>query len=138
MFILAPSYVFPWPVNVLEPDQDNPGKLVEHTFTARFELISRDEAIATDRKRTEIVLKMAGVDDPDALFKIREELDAHDRVAMLRVLRGWEDDLCDENRKPIPFNDATVSAVLNHGRVHAAFNRAYQDAISEDKARLGN
>lgn len=138
MFVLSETFTFPWPVNVLEPDPDNAGKLLEHTFTARFELIDREEAIANDRARIEIVLRMAGEADPAKLQQIREDLAAHDRASILRVLRGWEDDLRDSVNNPIPYSDATVSAVLRHDRVHNALQRAYHEAISEDKARLGN
>ncbi|WP_457587287.1 hypothetical protein [Ensifer canadensis] len=138
MFVLSDTFTFPWPVSVLEPDPENAGKLLEHKFNARFELIDREEAIATDRARIEIVLRMAGENDPGKMQQLREQLVAHDQASICRVLRGWDEDLCDENEKPIPFNDKTVSAVLKHDRVHHALQRAYQEAISEDKARLGN
>lgn len=138
MFVLSETFTFSWPVNVLEPDPVNPGKLIEHTFTALFELLDRDEALANDRARVEIVLRLADEGDPGQLLQIREDLAAHDRASILRVLRGWGEDLCDADQKSIPFNDKTVNAVLKHDRVHNALQRAYHEAISEDKARLGN
>lgn len=138
MFVLSETFSFSWPVSVREPDPDNPGKLLEHSFTARFELLDRDEAIANDRARVEIVLRLADEGDPGQLQQIREDLAAHDRASILRVLRGWGEDLVDFKGEPIPFNEATVQAVLKHDRVHHALQRAYQEAISEDKARLGN
>ncbi|WP_085025594.1 phage tail assembly chaperone [Ensifer aridi] len=138
MFKLSKSFTFPWPVKVLEPDQNNPGKLLEHEFAAQFLLIDREEAAANDRKRLEIVMRSREETDPAKLRTIMDELAEHDRASIKRVLCGWDERLCDESGKPIPFDEVNLREVMKHARVEAALARAYSEAISEDKARLGN
>ncbi|WP_429813542.1 hypothetical protein [Ensifer sp. B1-9] len=138
MFKLSPNLTFKWPVKVLEPSPTDPGKLVEYEFGAVLKLVDRDQAAASDRKRQEILARAAKERDPAKLRAIDEELREHARATTAEVIVGWDERLCDESGQPIPFNEANLRAILNYRRVEEAFARAYQEAVSEDGARLGN
>ena len=138
MFKVSSTLTFPWPVKVIEPDPDNAGTLVEREFTARFKILSPERIKASNSKRMAILEKTKSETALKKLKQIQAELEAHDRSAVLEVLDGWQDDIVDENDKPIPFNEANFNSLYAHDRIRSAFGRAYQDAISEDKARLKN
>lgn len=138
MFKVSSTLTFPWPVKVIEPDTDNAGVLVEHTFTASFKILSPERIKASNDRRLAILEKTKAETSLKKLKQIQAELDAHDRRAVFEVLAGWEEDLIDENDKPIPFSEANFNAIYAHARIRSAFGRAYQEAISEDKARLKN
>lgn len=137
MFKVVPNLTFWWPVKVLEPDPERPGKLVTQEFEAEFKLLDREEAKASAEKRRQIMARVSPDLDEETLKAIADELDAHDKAAVRRVLVDWRD-VVDGKGQPIPFEDQTFNALYNMDRVRAALNRAYAEAISEDKARLGN
>lgn len=138
-FKLSAELTFPWPVKVIEPDPNNAGKKIEHEFTAIFAFLDPDEEKASATARLEI-LKRASNPDLKAkeLRAIQNELEAHDRDALLRVLRGWSDFEDAETREPFPFTPEVFAAVYRHPRVRNAFLRGYKEAITEDGGRLGN
>ncbi|MGD9476147.1 hypothetical protein [Shinella sp. G-2] len=137
-FKFTPELTFSWPVKVIEPDPNNAGKKLEHVFTARFATMDPDEAKAADAERAAILRPMK----PDMKAKearaMQEQLDLHDRVALRRVLRGWDEDLQDADGKPIPFNDETFALIFRFPHIRHALVRAYGEAISDDGGRLGN
>lgn len=137
MFKVVPNLTFWWPVKVLEPDPDKPGKLAEATFEAEFKLLDRAEAKASAEARRQIMARFSPDLDEAALKALADELDAHDKAAVRRVLVNWRE-VVDGKGNPIPFEDQSFAALYDMDRVRAAFNRAYAEAISEDKARLGN
>ncbi|MEH3093365.1 MAG: hypothetical protein PGN20_15320 [Agrobacterium cavarae] len=136
-FKLSSELTFKWPVKVLEPDQGTPGKLIERVFMGHFAIIEPAQAKETDAKRRALLEQITEKTTPEELKNIQALLEAHDFAALKDVLRGWHD-LHDENDNPVPFNSDTLKMVYAHQRVRNAFSRAYQEAISEDKARLGN
>lgn len=137
-FKLSTELVFPWPVKVREPDQDNPGKLVEHTFTGVFAIIEPEKAKARDDERRLIVDRfMADAENKDSK-SLAEELTDHDLKAVKEVFRGWRDDLLGPDDKPWPATEANIEYAFSIERIKAAVIRAYREAISEDQARLGN
>lgn len=155
-FKLSTELVFPWPVTVLEPSHDEPGKLEEKTFTGVFALVSPEKAKARDDARKEIGRQISALqgriataraegDEATALDGVFEEITAleeklsdHDTLAARDVFRGWKDDLLDENGQPMPVNAESIDWVFSHTRVRSGLVRAYREAISEDKARLKN
>lgn len=137
MFKVVANLLFWWPVKVLEPDPDKPGKLVEKTFEAQLQLIDEDEAKTSAEVRRKILAKLTPDLGEDELKVLNEELEAHDKLALRRVLVGWRD-IEDADGRPLAFSEEAFSALYKIRRVRAALNRAYLEAISEDKARLGN
>lgn len=137
MFKVVPNLTFWWPVKVLEPDPEQPGKLIEQEFQAEFKLLDDNEAKASAEVRRQIVARFSPDLDDQALQAVTDELEAHERASVRRVLVGWRD-IVDAKGNPIPFDDQSFSALYNMYRVRTALNRAYKEAISEDQARLGN
>jgi hypothetical protein len=137
-FKLSSELTFPWPVKVIEPDPDKAGEKIERVFTAIFVMLDPDEAKASDETRSNILRQVKPDLKAKELRAIQEQLELHDRVALRRVLKGWKDDIQDEDGKPLPFNDATFSNVYRFPHIRAALLRAYREAITEEGGRLGN
>ncbi|WP_026784213.1 phage tail assembly chaperone [Pleomorphomonas koreensis] len=137
MFKVVSNLTFWWPVKVLEPDPDRPGKLQEQEFEAEFRLIDRAETKASAEARRQIMARVSPDLDEATLKAVADELEAHDKAAVRRVLVGWRN-VVDDKGNPIAFDEKTFAALYDMDRVRAAFNRAYGEAIAEDKARLGN
>ncbi|MGY5789052.1 hypothetical protein ACXHXM_01975 len=137
MFKLVKNLTCWWPVKVMEPDPDAPGKMIEYEFEIEFEIIDRDEAKSFDELR-EGVLATAEKDQSAAnMKKVEKELDSINQASFRRVIKNWRG-IVDEDRKPITFTEEAFAAAMKHDRIRVAINRAYQEAISQDKARLGN
>lgn len=136
-FKLSSELTFKWPVKVMEPDQGTPGKLIEREFTAHFAIIDPELSKETDSKRAALFDQIKPDMTPQDLRGVQALIDAHDFYALEQVLRGWHG-IVDDDDKAIPFNSDTFKMVYAHHRVKNALLRAYQEAISEDKARLGN
>jgi hypothetical protein len=137
MFKLVHNLTVWWPVNVIEPDPDKPGSYVEHTFDVELEILDRDYATNRDKMRGEL-LKSAEKDPSEENLKhVQAELEEFDTASFTRVIKNWRG-VVDEKEKVIPFTNETFAAALKLERIRIALNRAYQEAISQDKARLGN
>lgn len=149
-FKLFSELTFPWPIKVMEPDPAKPGKHVLREFEAIFAILPPERIKESQDARREIVKKMdrkvineeTGEEEPiglDELKVIQAELAAHDEAALKDIIRGWSKIVdADDGDKPLPFNDATFRAVYAIERVRVAFLKGYEDAISQDRARLGN
>lgn len=136
-FKLSSELTFKWPVKVLEPDQGTPGKLIEREFTAHFAIIDPEQSKETDKQRVTLFEQIKPDMPVKDLRDVQALIDAHDFAALSQVIRGWHG-IVDDDEKPIPFNSDNLRMVYAHDRVKNALRRAYQEAISEDKARLGN
>ncbi|MGO8057550.1 hypothetical protein ACC716_04980 [Rhizobium johnstonii] len=137
MFKLVHNLTVWWPVNVIEPDPDKPGSYVEHTFDVELEILDRDYATNRDKMRAEL-LKSAEKDPSEENLKhVQAELEEFDTASFTRVIKNWRG-VVDEKEKVIPFTNETFAAALKLERIRIGLNRAYQEAISQDKARLGN
>ena len=137
MFKLSREVTFPWPVKVIEPDPAKAGRLLEHEFEATFAIVDPKVTKARNEERKAILRRMADETPLEELKAIEAEVDEHDFVTLKTYLRGWSN-IADDDGRAIPFNDDTLRAVYAHARVKNALVRAYQEALSEDKARLGN
>ncbi|MGO6954162.1 hypothetical protein ACC740_05520 [Rhizobium ruizarguesonis] len=137
MFKLVHNLTVWWPVNVIEPDPDKPGSYVEHTFDVELEILDRDYATNRDKMRGEL-LKSAEKDPSEENLKhVQAELEEFDTASFTRVIKNWRG-VVDEKEKVIAFTNETFAAALKLERIRIGLNRAYQEAISQDKARLGN
>lgn len=137
MFKLSSELTFPWPVKVIEPDPKKAGKLIEHEFIAIFAILDPERIEASLAARRAVLAKMHPEATLEELKELDEELKLHDRTALFDILRDWSD-LLDDDGKPIRFTQAMFNEVIKHKRVRNGLIRAYEEAISEDKARLGN
>lgn len=137
MFVFVPNLTCWWPVKVQQPDPDKPGQMTEFSFDIEFEILDRDESRGMEDERTALLKKVETDASEENLRKVQDELEALAVSSFRRVIRNWRG-ILDEDGKPIPFNDVTFTLVMKHNRIRAAINRAYQKAIGEDEARLGN
>lgn len=145
MFKLVKNLAVWWPVSVLEPDSDNAGQLKESQFEVELVIRGKDELKAYDDARLALVNQLPNADDYLADAKtastkasdIAAQIDAHDRKIFQMTFTNWRN-VVDENDQPIAFSAEALDQALNYERVRAGLNRAYADAISQDKARLGN
>lgn len=148
MFKLVSNLTCWWPVKVIEPDSDKPGHYIERQFEAEFVVLDREESKRIDDLRTELLKGFekavertedgkAPADVEEKLKKAQAELDAFDINAFRRVLKDWRG-ILDDDEKPFRFTDENFLLAMKHERIRVGLNRAYQDAISQDKARLKN
>ncbi|MGO8079905.1 hypothetical protein [Rhizobium leguminosarum] len=137
MFKLVHNLTVWWPVNVIEPDPDKPGSYVEHTFDVELEILDRDYATNRDKMRGELLKSAEKNPSEENLKHVQAELEEFDTASFTRVIKNWRG-VVDEKEKVIPFTNETFAAALKLERIRIGLNRAYQEAISQDKARLGN
>lgn len=137
MFVFVPNLTCWWPVKVQQPDPEKPGQMTEYSFEIEFEILDRDETRRMDDERTALLKQVETDASEENLRKIQDELEAQAVSSFRRVIRNWRG-IVDEDKNPVPFSEATFAAAMRHNRIRAAINRAYQEAIGEDKARLGN
>jgi hypothetical protein len=146
MFKLVKNLATWWPVTVLEPDDSNPGTLIERTFQAQIVIRSRDEAKALQEKRNALLKQLPGSEDylkdyAAATAKAEEinaAIDAHDREVFHLNITNWKDVVAYDGETPLAFSSEALDMALNLDRVRLALVAAYDEAVSNDKARLGN
>lgn len=137
MFKLVDNLTAWWPVKVLQPDPDRPGKMKEFEFEIEFEIIDRDETRRMDEQRAELI-KQAEADPSEAtLRRVQGALEEADLASFRRVIRNWRG-IVDEQDRPIAFTEESFLVAMKHNRIRAGINKAYQEAIGQDGARLGN
>lgn len=150
MFKLVKNLAAWWPVSVLEPDPDQPGKLLEHSFEAQFIIRGKEEMKGHNERRQELTKQLmeaigragtATADEADAINaeikQLTDRIEAHDRSMFHLMVANWRG-VIGEDDQPIPFSAAALDGALDHDRIRVGLNRAYEEAISNDKARLGN
>ncbi|MBW8283525.1 MAG: hypothetical protein K0M55_07980, partial [Rhizobium sp.] len=85
MFKLVDSLTAWWPVKVLQPDPDKPGKMKEFDFEIEFEIIDRDETKRMDEQRAELI-KQAEADPSEAtLRRVQDALEEVNLASFRRV-----------------------------------------------------
>ncbi|MVA17640.1 hypothetical protein GOZ94_01605 [Agrobacterium vitis] len=145
MFKLVPTLTAWWPVSVLEPDNDNPGTLKESTFDVELVIRGTDELKPYDDKRAELVKQLPTAEEFAADYKaasakadeIRKQIEAHDQSMFHLMVSNWRG-VIDANDQPLPFSADNLDMALGLDRIRVGLNRAYEEAVSNDKARLGN
>lgn len=137
MFKLVSNLTCWWPVKVMEPDPDKPGKYIERQFEAEFTVLDREESKRIDDIRSEMLKVFESDLSEDGLKKGQAELDAYDVNAFRRVLKDWRG-ILDDTDQPFRFTEENFAIAMRHERIRVALNRSYQEAISQDRARLGN
>jgi hypothetical protein len=147
MFKVVKNLTTWWPVKVLEPDNDHPGKLVERVFQAEFLIRGREEAKALQEERNALLKQLPNSDDylkeyaaaAEKADEIGAKIDAHDRNVFHQSIKNWKDVVHEgDDETPIPFTPDALDMVLNLDRARVGLAQAYEEAVSNDKARLGN
>jgi hypothetical protein len=146
-FKLSSELTFPWPVKVMEPDPTKPGTHVLREFEVTFAILSPEKTKASAEARRAILKKAErttkgenGQEEPiglDEMKLIQAELAAHDEAALKDIIRGWSK-IVDDSDNPISFTDVTFRQLYAYDRIRAAMLTAYDEAISQDRARIKN
>ncbi len=136
-FTVKNTLQFPWPVKVWEPHPEKPGKLIEREFIGHFKLIDPEVSRAHDDTRRAIVDEITPETTAEEMKDIQRRVEEHDHATSLELFCGW-DGIEDEEKQPITFSPEAFEEIYRMPRVAAAIKRAYREAVSEDKARLGN
>lgn len=145
MFKLVKNLAVWWPVSVLEPDNDNPGSLREFTFEAEFVIRCKDDLKSYNDARDALLQQLPSADDYAADYKaaslkaaeIGTQIEAHDQSMFHLMVTDWRG-VVGADDQVLPFSADNLDMALGLDRVRLGFNRAYDEAISQDKARLGN
>jgi len=121
-FVLSRNHLYWWPVTIAvpHPDLDRAGQMLEMTFRMRFEALPRDEA----RIMQERTAKPAGEEEPNA--------------DLLRVIKGWDEDVVDEAGKPVPFSAEALRSLLQVSWFRLGVYRAWAASLVGEASRRGN
>ncbi|BCH63210.1 hypothetical protein RvVAT039_04260 [Agrobacterium vitis] len=145
MFKIVPTLTAWWPVSVLEPDNDNPGKLKEFTFEAEFVIRGKEQMKPHDDKRAELLKQLPTAEEFAANYQAASEkaeatkalIEAHDRNMFHLMITNWRG-VFDADDQALSFSADNLNMALGFDRIRVGLNRAYEEAVSNDKARLGN
>lgn len=145
MFKLVKDLAVWWPVSVLEPDNDNPGSLKEFTFEGQFVIRGKDELKSYGDERDALLKQLPSAEDYAADYKAASQkvaetgtqIEAHDRKMFHLMVTNWRG-IVGEDDQPLPFTPDNLDYALGFDRIRVGLNRAYDEAVSNDKARLGN
>jgi len=121
MFRIASEHYFWWPVTVRRPDEDQPGKMTEETFTARFKALGAERADELDAAAT-----AAGL----SIF-------ARVKITIKEVLVGWKD-IVDDGRAEMPFSAEALNAAVQLPWFRDGVTKAYGEAVTGQEPRQGN
>ncbi|RVA07638.1 hypothetical protein EN932_27070 [Mesorhizobium sp. M7A.F.Ca.US.002.01.1.1] len=121
-FKIVDAHVFWWPVEVVCPDPDKPGKTVTQSFTMQFQAMPADEADA--------MMKEINALPP-------EEQKNRQHEELLRVCKNWRD-VTDEKGEQVPFSEETLKACLQYSWFNRGLYKAYMRSLAPDEARKGN
>ena len=124
-FVVTKNRRYWWPIKVRMPSEDKSraGNIDEFRFKALFEAIDQDEA----KEITERVAKLAEEERVDQM-----------NALLHRQVVGWDDDILDEDKNPVPFDTDTFTEILKDPWVLKAFWVAWTESMSGDSARKGN
>lgn len=113
MIKINPSASYTAPVHVEIPADH--GKLDKVVFTARFRRLTLPEI--------------------DSVQKRLNDGELSDDALVRHVMVGWGEDVLDDDDKPLEFNDANLTALLNIFPVRPQIVRKFFDTITGAKAK---
>lgn len=124
-FVLTKKHLYWWPVTVSvpHPDQERAGEMLEMTFRMQFESLPRDEAKALYER---IGALPAG------------EAEAQSHADLMRVVKGWDDDVVDDDGRPVPFSAEALQQLLQISWYRIGVYRAWAASQVGEATRRGN
>ncbi|WP_292458217.1 hypothetical protein [Mesorhizobium sp.] len=120
-FKIVDTHVYWWPVEVVSPDPEKPGKTVTQSFTMQFQAISSDEGEA-------MLKEIAALPVEEQKKRQHEEL--------IRVCKNWRDVTDDSG--DVPFTEEALKACLQFSWFSRGLYKAYSRSLAPDEARKGN
>lgn len=121
-FVLGSAAVW-WPVTVMRPDPDAPGKTIAQTLKCQFLPIEQD-AFLEEQERIAVI---PGIRDRAAA----------ERVFLASTIRDWAD-VEDVDGNSVPCTAEAKADALQEGAFRAALWRAIGEVTLGEAARLGN
>lgn len=124
-FVLTRKHLYWWPVTVSvpSPERDRAGEMVTMEFRMQFAALPRDEARALQERMR---ATPAG----------EGESEAH--ADLMRVVKGWDEDVVDEAGRPVPFSTEALAELLQISWYRLGVYRAWAASLVGEAARRGN
>jgi hypothetical protein len=122
-FTLAKEHLYWWPVEIKMPDPAKPGKFHTQKFQMQFRAQPTDEA-------RELTREIEGLP--------AEQQAEREHAHLICVCRDWNEDVVDEDNKPIAFSEDRLRQALQFAWFRMGLYTAYRDSIVGDEARKGN
>ncbi len=136
MFKVKKNLTCWWPVTVKEPDADKPGEIRESVFEVEFVIPGRAERKRLADEREALLKAWREADDADAAAAIGEQLETFGEHRYREAILNWRGIEGDEG--PLDYSLENLNLLLDSDYVRRALDAAYTEAVTLDKARLGN
>lgn len=122
-FVLTREHLYPWPVTVSVPNPDRPGEVIEQSFVMTFRALPLDESKVIDAEIAALAPAQQAERSDDLLRS---------------VARGWDDQVIDDEGKPIPFSPGALELAMQHSWFRIGVYSAYRRSLQGRAADQGN
>lgn len=136
MFKVKKNLTCWWPVKVKEPDPEKPGEILESEFEVEFAIPGRAERKRLSDEREALLKSLRDADEPEAAAAIGEQLEAFGEHRYREAILNWRG--IEGDAGVFEYSLANLELLLDSDYVRRALDAAYTEAVTLDKARLGN
>ncbi|MFN3319934.1 MAG: hypothetical protein ACK43M_14390 [Allorhizobium sp.] len=136
MFKVKKNLTCWWPVTVKEPDPEKPGEILESAFEVEFSIPGRAERKKLADEREALLAALRDTDDAEKATDIGRQLEAFGEHRYREAILNWRGIEGDEG--PFEYSLPNLDLLLDSDYVRRALDAAYTEAVTLDKARLGN
>lgn len=136
MFKVKKNLTCWWPVTVKEPHPDNAGEIQESGFEVEFAIPGREERKKLADEREALLAELRETDDAEKATEIARQLEAFGEHRYREAILNWRGIEGDEG--PFEYSLPNLDLLLDSDYVRRALDAAYTEAVTLDKARLGN
>lgn len=136
MFKVKKNLTCWWPVTVKEPDPEKPGEILESEFEVEFAIPGRAERKRLSDEREALLKSLRETEDADQAAEIATQLEAFGEHRYREAILDWRGIEGDEG--PFEYDLFNLETLLDSDYVRRALDAAYTEAVTLDKARLGN
>ncbi len=124
-FVAVKEHRYWWPIRVKVPNPEPraAGTFLDQSFKAQFVSIPKDEAMALERE-----------------IRVLPETERAGREHALleRVLVGWDDNIVDEEGKPVPFSIEQFRELMQSSWFRIGAYQGWNESVVGEEARRGN
>lgn len=113
-FVVTKEHLYWWPIKVSMPSADDAGEVQSFEFQMRFRALARSRVAEIDAEAAQ----NPGIDIIGQT--VRE------------VSVGWDQNVVDEHRAPVPFSKETLAEAMENGWFTKAVWNAYVASIKDD------
>lgn len=136
MFKVKKNLTCWWPVTVKEPDPERPGEILESEFEVEFAIPGRAERKRLSDEREALLKELRDAVEPEAAAAIAAQLEAFGEDRYREAILNWRGIEGDEG--PFEYDLYNFETLLDSDYVRRGLDVAYTEAVTLDKARLGN